>query len=47
MSVLHFLPTPGSKQAQIKFNNYKFCTMAPFVINADFESILEPVKCQV
>ena len=32
MSVLHVLPTPGSKQAQIKFFNYKFCTMAPFVI---------------
>ena len=40
MSVLHVLPTPGSKQAQIKFNQYKYCTKAPFVIYADFESIL-------
>ena len=42
MSVLHVLPTPGPKQAQIKFNQYKYCTKAPFVIYADFESILEP-----
>ena len=47
MSVLHVLPAPGSKQAQLKFNNYKFCTMAPFVIYADFESILEPLGRQV
>ena len=40
MSVLHVLPAPGSKQAQLKFNNYRFCTMAQFVIYADFESIL-------
>ena len=42
MSVLHILPTPGSKQAQITFNQYKYCTKAPFIIYADFESILEP-----
>ena len=42
MSVLHVLPTPGSKQAEIKFNQYKYCTMATFIIYADFESILEP-----
>ena len=47
MSVLHVLPTPGSKQAQLKFYNYKFCTMAPFLIYADFESILEPLGRQV
>ena len=47
MSVLHMLPTPGSKQAQIKFNQYKYCTKAPFVIYADFESILEPSGRQV
>ena len=41
MSVLHVLPTPGSKEAQLKFYNYKFCTKALFVIYADFESILE------
>ena len=36
MSVLHVLPTPGSKQAQIKFNKYTNCTKAPFVIYTDF-----------
>ena len=41
MSVLNVLPNPGSEQAQIKFNQYKSCTKAPFVIYADFESIFE------
>ena len=41
MSVLHILPLPGSKQPQIKFNQYKYCTKAPLLIYADFESILE------
>ena len=41
MSVLHVLPVPGTKQAQIKFNQYKYCTKAPFIIYADYESILE------
>ena len=47
MSVLHVHPVPGSKQAQIKFNQYKYCTKAPFVIYADFESILEPSGRQI
>ena len=47
MSVLHELPTPGFKQAQKKFNQYKYCTKAPFVIHADFESIFKPSNCQV
>ena len=47
MSVLHVLPVPGSKHAQIKFNTYKYCITAPFVIYADFESILEPSGRQV
>ena len=47
MSVLHVRPMPGSKQAEIKFNQCKYCTKAPFVIYADFESILEPVGRQV
>ena len=47
VSVLHVLLTPGSKQAQIKLNQYKYCTKAPFVIYADFESILEPSGRQV
>ena len=46
MSVLHVLPTPGSKQSQLKFINFKFCTIAPFVIYADFDSILEPLGRQ-
>ena len=46
MSVLHVLSVPGSKQAQLKFYNYKFCTVATFVISADFESILEPLNRQ-
>ena len=46
MSVRHVLPTFGSKQAQLKFFNYKFCTMAPFVIYADFESILDQLGRQ-
>ena len=47
VSLLHVLPTPGSKQAQIKFNQYKYCTKAPFIIYADFESIIEPCSRQV
>ena len=47
MSVLHVLPVPGSKQEQIKFNQYKYCTKSLFVIYADFESILEPFGRQV
>ena len=42
ISVLHVFPVLGSKQAQIKFNQFKYCTKAPFVIYAGFESILEP-----
>ena len=40
VSVLHVLSTRGSKQAEIKFKQYKYCTKAPFVIYADYESIL-------
>ena len=47
LSVLHVLPTPNSKQAQIKFNQHKCWTKAPFVIFADFESILKPSGRQV
>ena len=47
MSVLHVLSVPGSKQAQIKFNQYKYSTKALFVIYADFESILDPSGRQV
>ena len=41
-SVLPVLRTPGSKRAPIKFNQYKYCNKAPFVMYEDFESILEP-----
>ena len=47
MSVLHMLPVPGFKQSQIKFNQYKYCTNAAFVIYAGFESILERSGRQV
>ena len=47
MSVLHVLLTPGSKQAEIKFNQFRYCTKAPFLIYADFEFILEPSGRQV
>ena len=47
MSVLHVLPTPCSTQTQIKFNQYTYCTKAPFVIYDDFESIFEPLGRQV
>ena len=47
MSVLHVLPTPNFKQAQITFSQYKYCTQAQFVIYADFEYILEPSGRQV
>ena len=46
MSIFHIISTPGSKQAQIKFNKYGYCTNAPFVIYADFESIFEQFKRQ-
>ena len=47
MSVLYVVPSPGLKQAQLKFNQYKYCTKAPFSIYADFESILETSGRQV
>ena len=43
MSVLHVLPVPGTERAQLKFNQFRNTTKAPFVIYADFESILEPL----
>ena len=47
MSFLHVLPVPGSKQAQIKFNQYMYFTKAPFVIYADFKFIIKPLGRQV
>ena len=45
--MFHMLPVQGSKQAQIKFDKCKYCTKAPFVLYANFESILEPSGRQV
>ena len=47
VSVLYVLPTPSFKQGKIKFSQYKYYTKAPFVIFADFVSILEPSGRQV
>ena len=47
MSFLRVLPTPGSKHMKLKFCNYNLCTMAPFAICANFESILEPLCRQM
>ena len=40
ISNVHILPEPGTS---IKFTNWKFITMAPFVIYADLESVLAEV----
>ena len=47
MSVLYVLSTSGSKQAKLKFFNYKFCILGLFVIYADFELIFEPLGREV
>ena len=47
MSIVHVLPSPDSEQALIKFNQVKNTFRAPFVIYADFESILEPMERRV
>ena len=47
MSVLHVLPMPGTESAHIKFNQFRNTTKAPFVIYADFESVLEPINLNV
>ena len=46
MSMLHVLSSPSFKQEQLKFYNYKYYTLALFVIYADFESILESINRQ-
>ena len=47
MSVLHLIPVPGCKQAEIKFNQYKYSTKAPFVVYTDFKFILQLLGGQV
>ena len=44
MSVVHVLSAAESEQAHIKFNQVRNTYRAPFVIYADFESILEPME---
>ena len=46
MSVVHVLPTPDSEESHIKFKQFRNTSQAPFVIYADFESILERVDRQ-
>ena len=46
MSVVHVLPEPGTDESFIKFNEFSKTSNAPFVIYADFESILEPIDKQ-
>ena len=45
--MLHVLPTPGFKQAEIKLNLYKYCTKTPIIIYAEFTFILEQSGRQV
>ena len=47
MSVVHVLPAPDTEQAHIKFRQFRNTYPAPFVIYADFESILEPMDRRV
>ena len=47
MSVVHVLPAPDTEQAHIKFRQFRNTYPAPFVIYADFESILEPLDRRV
>ena len=44
MIVLHMLSVPSFKQAEIKFNYYKYCTKTLFVIYANFEFIYKPSR---
>ena len=46
MSVVHVLPKPNSEKSHIKFREFSNTSKAPFVICANFESILEPIDMQ-
>ena len=46
MSVVHLLLVPGTDWSYIRFKEFSKTTNAPFVIYADFESILEPIDKQ-
>ena len=47
LSVVHVLPTEGSKNSRIEFNAFSQMTNSPFVIYADLESLLPPIKIQM
>ena len=47
MSVVHVLPAAESEQAHSKFKQVRNTYRAPFVIYADFESILEHMERRV
>ena len=44
MSVLHVHPAPKTEQAHIKFRQFRNTYIAPFVVYADFKSILKPIE---
>ena len=46
MLVLHVLPAQNTEQAHIKFRQFRNTYEDPFVVFADFESILEPIQRQ-
>jgi hypothetical protein len=46
MSVVHILPNSDSKDSHITFKQFTNTSNAPFVIYADFESILQKVDIQ-
>ena len=46
MSVLHGLPAPNTEQSNIKFRQFCNTYEAPFVVYADFESIIEQIQRQ-
>ena len=46
ISTLHLLPAPDSEKSYIKFKEFRKTSNAPFVIYADFESILETIDKQ-
>ena len=46
LSVVHVLSEPGSEESHITFKNFRNTSNAPFVIHAQFDSILEQIDKQ-
>ena len=46
ISTLHLLPAPDSEESFLEFKEFRKTSNAPFVIYADFESILESIDSQ-